>query len=78
MLSVVCVCVCVCACQFIHRRSSRTLKEHQKFLANAIFQKFLITMVVYEKSIFFPWKLFKVFLLIQERFVGNIYIEKFN
>ena len=55
-----------------------TLKEHQKFLANAIFQKFLITMVVYEKSIFFPWKLFKVFLLIQERFVGNIYIEKFN
>ena len=35
-------------------------------------------MVVYEKSIFFPENYIKVFLLIQERFVGNIYIEKFN
>ena len=42
-----------------------TLKEHQKFLANAIFQKFPITMVVYEKFFLIPWKLFKVFLLIQ-------------
>ena len=33
-----------------------TLKKHQKFLANAIFQKFLIIMVVYEKSICFPLK----------------------
>ena len=34
--------------------SLNTLKEHQKFLANVIFQKFLISMVVYEKSIIFP------------------------
>ena len=34
-------------------------------------------MVVYE-NLFYPWKLFKAFLLIQERFVGNIYIENFN
>ena len=31
-----------------------TLKEHQKFLANALFQKFLISMVMYEISIIFP------------------------
>ena len=34
------------------------LKEHQKFLANVIFQKFLITMVVYEKFLLIPWKYF--------------------
>ena len=35
-------------------RYQNTLKEHQKFLANAIFQKFLISMVMYEISIIFP------------------------
>ena len=33
-------------------RYQNTLKEHQKFLANAIFQKFLISMVMHE--LFFP------------------------
>ena len=31
-----------------------TLKEHQKLLANATIQKFLITMVVYEKFLLIP------------------------
>ena len=42
-----------------------TLQEHQMTLTFAIFQKFLITMVVYE-NFFFPWKLLKAFLLIQQ------------
>ena len=64
-------------CFSLWKKYYSTLKEHQMTLTLAIFQKFLITMVVYEKFFFYPWKLFKAFLLIQERFVGNIYIENF-
>ena len=39
---------------FLIFKKCRNMKEHQKVLANAIFQKFLISMVVYEKSIIFP------------------------
>ena len=57
---------------------SNTLKEHQMVLTIAIFQKFLISMEVYEISIFFPWKLFKRYSPVQRRSQGNIYIEKFT
>ena len=55
--------------------SQRTLKKHQMTLTFATVSKV--------SDIENEWrsmrnKLFKVFLLIQQRFVGNIYIEKFN
>ena len=57
------------------KRQASTLKEHQKIRTFATVSKV--------SDIENEWwsmgkKLFKAFLLIQERFVGNIYIEKFN
>ena len=57
------------------KRQASTLKERQKIRTFATVSKV--------SDIENEWwsmgkKLFKAFLLIQERFVGNIYIEKFN
>ena len=54
-----------------------TLKEHQMVLTIAIFQKFLISMEVYEISIFFPENYLNDTAQFSED-MREIYIEKFT